>query len=101
MRRKLFFTSSICFPSLFFRFSYASSAKEMVPKEEAACYECHDEIKSRPLHDKVHILWEWWTAENSDGFHNPDQARESLAQSINASQEGIKILEKAIEAKKK
>jgi formate-dependent nitrite reductase cytochrome c552 subunit len=55
----------------------------------------------RPFHDKAHILWEWWTAENSDGFHNPQQARESLAQSINASQEGIKILEKAIEEKKK
>jgi formate-dependent nitrite reductase cytochrome c552 subunit len=54
-----------------------------------------------PLHDKAHILWEWWTAENSDGFHNPPQARESLAQSINASQEGIKLLEKAIEEKKK
>jgi formate-dependent nitrite reductase cytochrome c552 subunit len=53
------------------------------------------------FHDKAHILWEWWTAENSDGFHNPEQARESLAQSINASQEGIKLLEKAIEEKKK
>ena len=54
-----------------------------------------------PLHDKAHILWEWWTAENSDGFHNPQQARESLTQSINASQEAIKILEKAIEEKKR
>jgi nitrite reductase (cytochrome c-552) len=54
-----------------------------------------------PLHDKAHILWEWWTAENSDGFHNPDQARESLTQSIDASQEAIKRLEKAIEEKKK
>ena len=55
----------------------------------------------RSFHDRAHILWEWWTAENSDGFHNPEQARESLAQSINASQEGIKLLEKAIEEKKK
>jgi len=54
-----------------------------------------------PYHDRAHILWEWWTAENSDGFHNPQHARESLAQSINASQEGIKILEKAIEEKRK
>ena len=54
-----------------------------------------------PFHDKAHILWEWWTAENSDGFHNPQLARESLAQSVDASQEGIKILEKAIEDKKK
>ena len=52
-------------------------------------------------HEKAHILWEWWTAENSDGFHNPQLARESLTQSINASQEGIKLLEKAIEEKRK
>lgn len=54
-----------------------------------------------PRHDKAHILWEWWTAENSDGFHNPQMARESLAQSIDASQEGIKLLEKAMEEKRK
>ena len=54
-----------------------------------------------PYHDRAHILWEWWTAENSDGFHNPQMARESLAQSINASQDGIKLLEKAIEEKRK
>ncbi len=55
----------------------------------------------RPFHDKAHILWEWWTAENSDGFHNPEQARESLAESMDASQEGIKILQKAIDDKGK
>jgi nitrite reductase (cytochrome c-552) len=54
-----------------------------------------------PHHDRAHTLWEWWTAENSDGFHNPDAARESLAQSINASQDAIKLLEKAIEEKRK
>ena len=54
-----------------------------------------------PFHDKAHILWEWWTAENSDGFHNPELARESLTQSINASQEGVNLLEKAIADKKK
>ncbi len=54
-----------------------------------------------PLHDRAHIFWEWWTAENSDGFHNPEMARESLAQSMNASQEAIKLLEKAIETRKK
>ncbi len=54
-----------------------------------------------PLHDRAHILWEWWTAENSDGFHNPEAARESLTQSINASQEAIQILQKAIEERKK
>jgi formate-dependent nitrite reductase cytochrome c552 subunit len=38
------------------------------------------------------LYWEWWTAENSDGFHNPDAARESLTRSIDASQDGIKML---------
>lgn len=52
--------------------------------------------EARKEHDRAHILWEWWTAENSDGFHNPEQARQSLAESINASQKGIEILNKAI-----
>lgn len=38
------------------------------------------------------LYWEWWTAENSDGFHNPVNARESLTRSIDASQEGIKLI---------
>ena len=46
-------------------------------------------------HDTAHILWEWWTAENSDGFHNPSLARESLARSITTSQEAVRLLEKA------
>ncbi len=53
------------------------------------------------LHDRAHILWEWWTAENSDGFHNPEMARESLARSISASEEGIKLLEEAIRDKRR
>lgn len=52
--------------------------------------------QARDPHDTAHILWEWWTSENSDGFHNPALARESLARSLNASQDGIKLLEKAI-----
>ena len=52
--------------------------------------------EARTEHDRAHTLWEWWTAENSDGFHNPEQARQSLAQSIDASQKGIDILNKAI-----
>lgn len=55
--------------------------------------------EARKEHDRAHILWEWWTAENSDGFHNPEQARQSLAESINASQKGIDILNKAISQK--
>lgn len=42
------------------------------------------------------LYWEWWTAENSDGFHNPVDARESLTRSVDASQDGIKLLKKAM-----
>ncbi|KPK87831.1 MAG: hypothetical protein AMJ94_16365 [Deltaproteobacteria bacterium SM23_61] len=52
--------------------------------------------KARNEHDRAHILWEWWTAENSDGFHNPQAARQSLTESIIASQKGVEILNKAI-----
>ncbi|MFA5027402.1 MAG: ammonia-forming cytochrome c nitrite reductase subunit c552 [Candidatus Methylomirabilota bacterium] len=52
--------------------------------------------QARARHDTAHILWEWWTAENSDGFHNPTLARESLARSLDASQAGIALLEKAL-----
>jgi formate-dependent nitrite reductase cytochrome c552 subunit len=52
--------------------------------------------RAREHHDTAHILWEWWTAENSDGFHNPTMARESLARSITASQEGIKVLDEGL-----
>lgn len=55
--------------------------------------------EARKEHDRAHILWEWWTAENSDGFHNPEYARQSLAESINASQKGMEILNKAISQK--
>ena len=52
-------------------------------------------------HDAAHTMWEWWTAENSAGFHNPAQARESLTRSVNESQAGIKALNEAIAALKK
>ncbi|MBZ0157147.1 MAG: ammonia-forming cytochrome c nitrite reductase subunit c552 [Alphaproteobacteria bacterium] len=54
--------------------------------------------EARKNHDVAHIYWEWWTAENSDGFHNPEAARESLTRSIDLSQKGIKTLNEAIEA---
>lgn len=57
-------------------------------------------VQARSFHDKAHTLWEWWTAENSDGFHNPEAARQSLTLSIDASQDGIKFLEVAIAARK-
>lgn len=42
----------------------------------------------------------YWTAENSDGFHNPDLARDSLTASIVASKAGVKILNDALLAAK-
>jgi formate-dependent nitrite reductase cytochrome c552 subunit len=44
----------------------------------------------------ANLYWEWWTAENSDGFHNPQNARESLATSIESSKAGIALLKKAM-----
>lgn len=44
------------------------------------------------------LYWEWWTAENSDGFHNPDLARESLSRSLTTSKDGVKMLKEAIAA---
>ncbi|HBR21655.1 MAG TPA: hypothetical protein DD713_03680 [Nitrospiraceae bacterium] len=55
--------------------------------------------EARKLHDTAQTYWEWWTAENSDGFHNPDAARESITKSIDSSQKGIKILNDAMAAK--
>lgn len=55
--------------------------------------------EARKIHDEAHIYWEWWTAENSDGFHNPTAARESLTRSIDLSQKGIKLLTEAMAKK--
>ena len=52
------------------------------------------------FHDAAHTLWEWWAAENSYGFHNPDAARQSLTLSIDESQKGIEFLNKAIAGKR-
>jgi formate-dependent nitrite reductase cytochrome c552 subunit len=54
---------------------------------------------ARKEHSKSHILWEYWTAENSDGFHNPALARESLTKSITISSNAIDALQKAIDGK--
>ncbi|RPJ04342.1 MAG: ammonia-forming cytochrome c nitrite reductase subunit c552, partial [Deltaproteobacteria bacterium] len=61
--------------------------------DEAAVKQAQDQ------HLKAHILWEYWTAENSDGFHNPELARESLTKSVDESQKGIELLKKAIAEK--
>jgi len=59
-----------------------------------------DVIKqAQDQHLKAHILWEYWTAENSDGFHNPELARESLTRSVDESMKGIKIISDALGAK--
>ena len=52
--------------------------------------------QAQDQHLRAHILWEYWTAENSDGFHNPEMARESLTKSIDESQKGIKLIEEAL-----
>ncbi|MFO1316525.1 MAG: ammonia-forming cytochrome c nitrite reductase subunit c552 [Burkholderiales bacterium] len=59
-----------------------------------------DALKAaRTKHGEAHANWEWWTAANGASFHNLDLAKESLARSVAASQEGIKILDDAIKAK--
>ena len=57
--------------------------------------------QAREKHEEAHVLWEYWTAENSDGFHNPDLARDSLTASIAASKAGVKILNEALAVAKK
>lgn len=59
-----------------------------------------DIIKQAQLkHSEAHLLWEYWTAENSDGFHNPALAREALTKSIDLSMEGYKLVDDAMAAK--
>lgn len=55
--------------------------------------------QAQDQHLKAHILWEFWTAENSDGFHNPEMAKESLVKSMDESQKGIKLLSDALAKK--
>ncbi len=57
--------------------------------------------QARAKHEEAHVLWEWWTAENSDGFHNPELARDSLALSITASKAGVKMLNDAMAVARK
>ncbi|MDH4114455.1 MAG: ammonia-forming cytochrome c nitrite reductase subunit c552 [Burkholderiaceae bacterium] len=56
---------------------------------------------ARDKHYDAHVNWEWWTASNGSHFHNPDQATESLNKSMSISQEGIKMLDEAMAAKRK
>ncbi|MFH7319741.1 ammonia-forming cytochrome c nitrite reductase subunit c552 [Desulfurivibrio sp. D14AmB] len=56
--------------------------------------------EARKHHTEANTHWEWWVAENSDGFHNPQQARKSLTHSMTESQKGIAILNKGIEERR-
>lgn len=55
--------------------------------------------QAQEQHQKAHVLWEWWTAENSDGFHNPDAARLSLTTSVEEAKKGITLVTDALQAK--
>jgi nitrite reductase (cytochrome c-552) len=52
--------------------------------------------QARRQHEIAHVLWEWWTAENSDGWHNPELARESLLRSQRESRQGTELLRQAM-----
>jgi nitrite reductase (cytochrome c-552) len=72
--------------------TYAVAKRAGVPEETLA--------KAREKHEEAHVLWEFWTAENSDGFHNPDLARETLTGAIKAAKDGVALLKDAMEPKK-
>lgn len=55
--------------------------------------------QAQELHSVAHTNWEWWTATNGGWFHNPDQARDSLAQSVIASQKATQLLRQAVAEK--
>ena len=55
--------------------------------------------KAQDQHLKAHILWEFWTAENSDGFHNPEMAKEALMKAIQEAFDGIKLIDDAMAPK--
>ncbi len=54
----------------------------------------------RDKHTAAHQHWEWWTASNGHWFHNPDGTTDSLAKSMTVSQEGIKLLDDAMTARR-
>jgi nitrite reductase (cytochrome c-552) len=55
----------------------------------------------REKHAEAHINWEYWAAANGAHFHNPDEATSSLNRSMVVSQEGIKLLDDAMAARRK
>jgi nitrite reductase (cytochrome c-552) len=55
--------------------------------------------QARRQHATAHVLWEWWTAENSDGWHNPELAKETLIDSIVQAKKGTELLKQAMAQK--
>ncbi len=55
--------------------------------------------EARELHSRAHINWEWWTAENSDGFHDPDEAWLTLGRASRLAEQGWKMLDEEIKKK--
>jgi formate-dependent nitrite reductase cytochrome c552 subunit len=72
--------------------TYAAAQKAGVKEDVLA--------QARKQHEIAHVLWEWWTAENSDGWHNPGLAKESLIESIDSAKKGTEILKTAMSAAK-
>jgi nitrite reductase (cytochrome c-552) len=68
--------------------TYAAAKKAGVTEDVLA--------QARKQHEISHVLWEWWTAENSDGWHNPKLAKETLIDSIVQAKKGTEILRKAM-----
>jgi formate-dependent nitrite reductase cytochrome c552 subunit len=56
--------------------------------------------QEREKHYEAHINWEWWTASNGAHFHNPDESTASLNKSMAISQDGIKLLDDAMAARR-
>lgn len=71
--------------------TYVVAKRAGVPEETLA--------KAREKHEEAHVLWEFWTAENSDGFHNPELARETLTGAIKAAKDGVDLLNAAVDAR--
>lgn len=71
--------------------TYAQAAARGVPEDVLA--------QARRQHEIAHVLWEWWTAENSDGWHNPELARKSLLASEAEARKGILLLQDAMKPK--
>ncbi|HAD03208.1 MAG: cytochrome C [Desulfuromonadales bacterium GWD2_61_12] len=64
--------------------TYAKAKEKGIAEETLA--------QARKQHEIAHVLWEWWTAENSDGWHNPKLAQDSLFTAIVEANKGSELL---------